>query len=39
MPHLELESFLPYHLSVLANKVSNAIARDYADRFGITVPE
>lgn len=39
MPHLELETFLPYRLSVLANKVSNAIARDYADRFGITVPE
>lgn len=39
MPHLALESFLPYRLSVLANRVSNAIARDYADRFGISVPE
>lgn len=39
MPHLALESFLPYRLSVLANRVSQAIARDYADRFGITVPE
>lgn len=39
MPHLALEKFLPYRLSVLANRVSNAIARDYAGRFGITVPE
>lgn len=38
-PHLALETFLPYRLSILANMVSNAIARDYHARFGLTVPE
>jgi DNA-binding MarR family transcriptional regulator len=36
---LELESFLPYRLSVLANRVSAAIAADYAERFDLTIPE
>lgn len=36
---LLLERFLPYRLSVLSNTVSKAIARLYADRFGITIPE
>ena len=36
---LALDRFLPYRLSVLANTVSRAIARLYADRFGITIPE
>lgn len=36
---LELESFLPYRLSVLANQVSAAIAADYAERFDLTIPE
>lgn len=36
---LLLDRFLPYRLSVLANTVSRAIARLYADRFGITIPE
>ena len=38
-PVLKLESFLPYRLSVLSNRVSAAIAQDYADRFDMTVPE
>jgi len=38
-PHLELERFLPYRLSVLTNRVSNAIARDYHARFGLSVAE
>lgn len=37
--HLVLEEFLPYRLSILSNTVSNAIARDYRDQFGMTVPE
>jgi DNA-binding MarR family transcriptional regulator len=37
--HLALETFLPYRLSILSNTVSNAIARDYHDRFGLTVAE
>lgn len=36
---LALDRFLPYRLSVLANTVSRSIARLYADRFGITIPE
>ena len=38
-PHLALEAFLPYRMSILSNTVSNAIARDYHDQFGLTVPE
>ncbi|MDA0785300.1 MAG: MarR family winged helix-turn-helix transcriptional regulator [Proteobacteria bacterium] len=35
--HLALEKFLPYRLSILSNTVSNVIARDYQDQFGLTV--
>ncbi|MBI1779696.1 MAG: winged helix-turn-helix transcriptional regulator [Proteobacteria bacterium] len=38
-PGLELERFLPYRLSVLTNTVSRAIARLYAERFGLSIPE
>jgi DNA-binding MarR family transcriptional regulator len=38
-PLIELEHFLPYRLSVLANVVSTAIAAAYEERFGLTVPE
>ncbi len=34
-----LEHFLPYRLSVLTNTISGAIARLYARRFGLTIPE
>lgn len=36
---LMLDRFLPYRLAVLANTVSKGIARLYAERFGITIPE
>jgi DNA-binding MarR family transcriptional regulator len=36
---LELERFLPYRLSVLANTISNAIASAYAERFALSIPE
>jgi DNA-binding MarR family transcriptional regulator len=36
---LELDRFLPYRLSVLANTVSSGIARLYAERFQMTIPE
>jgi DNA-binding MarR family transcriptional regulator len=39
IPVLELESFLPYRLSVLSNTVSSAIARSYSARFGLSIPE
>ena len=36
---LALERFLPYRLSVLSNRVSQSIARAYADRFSISITE
>ncbi len=39
IPSLELETFLPYRLSVLSNRVSGRIARSYEKRFGLTIPE
>ncbi len=36
---LALERFLPYRLSVVTNRISGALSRHYADRFGIGIPE
>jgi DNA-binding MarR family transcriptional regulator len=36
---LVLERFLPYRLSVLTLRISNAIARSYERRFRLSVPE
>ena len=36
---LALDRFLPYQLSVLTNRVSDAIARQYSERFDLTIPE
>lgn len=36
---LELERFLPYRISVLANRISRSLARVYEERFGLTVPQ
>lgn len=36
---LILERFLPYRLSVITNRVSGALSRHYASRFGISIPE
>ncbi|MEO8671256.1 MAG: MarR family winged helix-turn-helix transcriptional regulator [Tahibacter sp.] len=38
-PLLELERFLPYRLSVLSNTVSLAIAREYEDRFALSITQ
>lgn len=38
-PILELENFLPYRLSVLANRVSRAFARLYEKKFALKLPE
>ena len=38
-PILELERFLPYRLSVLSNRLSNAIAKSYESRFQLSVTE
>lgn len=39
LPPLELERFLPYRLNVLAEAVSRALSRIYAERYGIGIPE
>jgi DNA-binding MarR family transcriptional regulator len=39
LERLDLDRFLPYRLSVLSNKVSDAIARHYSDRFGLSILE
>ncbi len=36
---LELDRFLPYRLSILSNRISGAIARQYSARFDLSVPE
>lgn len=36
---LELETFLPYRLSVLSNTLSQSIARVYDKRFGLSITE
>ena len=36
---LDLEHFLPYRLSVLSNRVSSAIAREYSQRFALGVTQ
>jgi DNA-binding MarR family transcriptional regulator len=36
---LDLDHFMPYRLSVLSNRVSSAIANEYSERFGLTIPE
>lgn len=36
---LDLQEFLPYRLSVLANTVSVAIAAGYAERFALSIAE
>jgi len=36
---LVLDAFVPYRLSVLTNRVSDAIAAQYRERFGLSIPE
>lgn len=38
-PQLRLDTFLPHRLSVLSNTVSRQISREYAERFGLSIPE
>lgn len=38
-PQLRLEDFLPYRLVMLAEQVSQSLARLYSDRYNITNPE
>jgi DNA-binding MarR family transcriptional regulator len=36
---IRLDDFLPFRLSILSNTLSGAIARVYADRYDLTMPE
>lgn len=36
---LDLESFLPYRLSVLTNTISGALSEAYSKRYGLSIPE
>jgi DNA-binding MarR family transcriptional regulator len=36
---LKLDAFVPYRLSVLANTISGDLARRYAARFDLTIPQ
>jgi DNA-binding MarR family transcriptional regulator len=38
-PHLDLDAFVPFQLSVTANAVSDVIARAYRSLFGLRIPE
>lgn len=38
-PLIELETFLPYRIAVLASVMGTAIASAYVDRYGLTIPE
>ncbi|ASP21194.1 transcriptional repressor MprA [Antarctobacter heliothermus] len=38
-PPFDLASFTPYRLAVAAEKTSEALARQYRERFGISIPE
>jgi len=35
----KLEDFLPYRLSIAANRVSRVFARRYSEHFGLSIPE
>jgi DNA-binding MarR family transcriptional regulator len=39
LPPFVLEEYLPFRLSVLANRLTRMVARHYGERFGLTAPE
>lgn len=39
LPDFDLSTFLPYRLTVAAQRTSAGLARHYRDRYGISVPE
>lgn len=39
LPDFDLARFTPYRLAVAAEKTSEALARQYRSRFGISIPE
>jgi DNA-binding MarR family transcriptional regulator len=39
LPEFDLDRFTPYRLAVAAQRTSEELARQYRDRFGITIPQ
>lgn len=39
MKRLDLQGFLPYRLSILANRLSGALSNLYAEEFDLSIPE
>lgn len=39
LPDFDLEGYLPYRLSIAAEKISKALAAQYRDRYGISIAE
>ena len=39
LPAFDLYGFTPYRLAVAAKRTSEELARQYRDRFGISIPE
>lgn len=39
LPDFDLDAFTPYRLAVAAKRTSEELARQYRERFGITIPE
>ncbi len=39
LPDFDLSRFMPYRLAVAAQRTSEELARQYRDRFGISIPE
>ena len=39
LPDFELERFLPYRLTVISGRLSDALAKQYKRQFGISIPE
>ncbi|MBI1219960.1 MAG: MarR family transcriptional regulator [Rhodobacteraceae bacterium] len=39
LPAFDLDRFTPYRLAVAAQRTSEELARQYRDRFGITIPQ
>lgn len=39
LPEFDLEMYLPYRVTVAAGRISDALARHYKSKFGISIPE
>ncbi|WP_368184519.1 MarR family winged helix-turn-helix transcriptional regulator [Aestuariibius sp. HNIBRBA575] len=39
LPDFDLDRYLPYRMTVIAARLSNDMAREYKEKFGISIPE